>query len=70
MKNLADGKLDVDFALISEILPAPGVQLVGPLPPEFQRRIILSSGIASAATNREAASKFVKSLTSVRRRQP
>jgi molybdate transport system substrate-binding protein len=64
MKNLADGKLDVDFALISEILPAPGVQLAGPLPPEFQRKIVLSSGIASAATNREAASKFIKSLTS------
>jgi molybdate transport system substrate-binding protein len=63
MKNLADGKLDVDFALISEILPAPGVQLAGPLPPEFQRKIVLSSGIASAATNREAASKFIKSLT-------
>ncbi len=65
MKNLADGKLDVDFALISEILPAPGVQLVGPLPSEFQRRIVLSAGIASAAKSREAASKFIKSLTSV-----
>lgn len=63
MKNLADGKLDVDFALISEILPAPGVQLVGPLPPEFQRRIVLSAGIASAAKSREAAGKFIKSLT-------
>ena len=64
MKNLADGKLDVDFALISEILPAPGVQLAGPLPPEFQRRIVLSAGIASTAKSREAASKFIKSLTS------
>jgi molybdate transport system substrate-binding protein len=64
MKNLADGKLDVDFGLISEILPAAGVQLAGPLPPEFQRKIILSAGIASAATNREAAGKFVKALTS------
>ena len=63
MKNLADGKLDVDFALISEILPASGVELAGPLPPEFQRRIILSAGIASAATSREAAGKFVKALT-------
>jgi molybdate transport system substrate-binding protein len=64
MKNLADGKLDVDFALISEILPAAGVQLVGPLPSEFQRKIVLSAGIGSAATNREAASKFIKALTS------
>jgi molybdate transport system substrate-binding protein len=64
MKNLADGQIDVDFALISEILPAAGVQLAGPLPPEFQRKIILSAGIASAVTNREAAGKFVKALMS------
>ena len=64
MKNLADGQIDVDFALISEILPAAGVQLAGPLPPEFQRKIILSAGIASGATNREAAGKFVKALMS------
>jgi len=63
MKNLADGKVDVDFALISEILPASGVQLAGPLPPEFQRQIVLSAGIASSTKNRAAASKFIKSLT-------
>ncbi len=33
MRNLADGHVDVAFALVSEILPAPGVQLAGPLPP-------------------------------------
>jgi molybdate transport system substrate-binding protein len=64
MKNLADGKLDVDFALISEILPAPGVQLAGPLPAEFQRRVVMAAGIASSTKNREEAGRFVKSLTS------
>lgn len=64
MKNVADGKVDVAFGLISEILPAPGVQLAGPLPAEFQKPIILSAGIASSTRNREASDRFIRSLTS------
>jgi molybdate transport system substrate-binding protein len=64
MKNVASGQVDVALALISEILPAPGVQLAGPLPAEFQKRIIMSAGIASSTKNREAANKIIKSLTS------
>jgi molybdate transport system substrate-binding protein len=64
MKSIASGQVDVAFGLISEIIPAPGVQLAGPIPPEFQRRIIMSSGIAASTKNREAASAIVKSLTS------
>ncbi|MGP0073455.1 MAG: molybdate ABC transporter substrate-binding protein [Bryobacteraceae bacterium] len=63
MKSLADGSVDLALAPISEILPAPGVQLAGPLPAEFQKRVVLSAGIASATKNREAASKFIKALT-------
>jgi molybdate transport system substrate-binding protein len=63
MKNLADGKVDLALAPISEILPAPGVQLAGPLPAEFQKRVVLSAGIASTTKNRDAASKFIKALT-------
>ena len=64
MASVAEGKIDVAFALISEILPAPGVQLAGPLPPEFQKRIIMTAGIASSTKNREAANQIIKSLTS------
>jgi molybdate transport system substrate-binding protein len=64
MANVASGQVDVAFALISEIVPAPGVQLAGPLPPEFQKRIIMTAGIASSTKNREAASQIIKSLTS------
>jgi len=63
MKNLADGKVDLALAPISEILPAPGVQLAGPLPAEFQKRVVLSAGIASATKNRDAARKFIQALT-------
>lgn len=64
MKNLADGKVDLALALVSEVLPASGVQFAGPVPSEFQRKIIMTAGIAGATKNREAANQFVKSLTS------
>jgi molybdate transport system substrate-binding protein len=63
MKNLAGGQIDVAIALVSEILPAPGVQFAGPFPPEFQRRIIMSAGIASSTKNRAVCQKIIKSLT-------
>ena len=63
MKSLADGNVDLALAPISEILPAPGVQLAGPLPAEFQKRVVLSAGIASATKNRDAARKFILALT-------
>ena len=64
MASVAAGQVEVTFGLVSEILPAPGVQLAGPIPPEFQKRIIMSAGIASSTKNREAASAIIKSLSS------
>jgi molybdate transport system substrate-binding protein len=64
MASVADGQVDVAFALISEIVPAPGVQLAGAFPPEFQRPITMSAGIASSTKNRETVEKIIKSLTS------
>ena len=64
MASVAGGQADAAFGLISEIVPAPGVQLAGPFPPEFQRLITMSAGIASSTTNREAVDKIIKSLTS------
>jgi len=63
MENLAGGQVAIAFGLISEIQPAPGVQLAGPLPAEFQRKIVLSAGIASSTKNREAVGGFIKRLT-------
>jgi len=65
MKNLASGQVDVALALISEILPAPGVQLAGPLPSQFQRAVTMAAGIASSTEDREAVEKIIHGLTSV-----
>lgn len=63
MASVAGGQTDLAFALISEILSVPGVQLAGPFPPEFQKPIIMSAGIASSTRNRAVVDKIVKSLT-------
>jgi molybdate transport system substrate-binding protein len=64
MKNVAEGKVDVAFALISEIVPAPGVQLAGPVPPEFQRKVVMTAGVSSSTKQRDAVSGIIKSLSS------
>ena len=49
---------------ISEILPYPGVELAGPLPPDIQTYTMFSAGISAAAKNAEAAAALIKFLTS------
>jgi molybdate transport system substrate-binding protein len=64
MASVAAGQVDVAFGLVSEIVPAPGVQLAGAFPPEFQKRIIMTAGISSSTKNRDAANAIIKSLAS------
>jgi molybdate transport system substrate-binding protein len=64
MASVAAGQVEVAFGLVSEIVPASGVQLAGPIPSEFQKRIIMSAGIASSTKNREAAGAIIQRLAS------
>jgi molybdate transport system substrate-binding protein len=64
MASVADGQTDVAFALVSEIVSAAGVQLAGPLPSEFQRPIIMTSGISTSTNKRAAADKLIQLLMS------
>src|SRR4051812_47357451 len=52
---VARGEADIGFQQISELLPVPGIDLVGPLPPDIQQITIFSAGINVAAHEREAA---------------
>ena len=42
-----DGKSEMIFTLVSEILPAPGVELVGPLPTEVQSYISFAAAVSA-----------------------
>jgi molybdate transport system substrate-binding protein len=59
---VADGKADFGMTLVSEILPAKGVELLGPFPPEFQGYVRFSAAVSAGAKNPEAAAALIKYL--------
>ena len=63
-QNVADGKAEIGFGLISEIMPVHGAELVGPFPPVFQSSVTMTAGIGSASLNPEVARALIKFLTS------
>ena len=61
---VARGDAEIGFQQISELLPIPGIDFVGPLPPELQRVTVFSAGIATNAREPEAAKALIKFLSS------
>jgi molybdate transport system substrate-binding protein len=61
---LARGEAEIGFQQISELLPVPGIDVVGPLPPEVQKVSVFSAGIAAASRNAEAAVALIRFVTS------
>jgi molybdate transport system substrate-binding protein len=60
---VANGDVEIAMTQISEILPYPGVELAGPLPPDIQTYTTFAGGISAAAKNVEAAAALIKFLT-------
>jgi molybdate transport system substrate-binding protein len=58
------GDADLLITLVSEILPAPGVELVGPLPSEFRSDVTFAAGVSATAADPAAARAFLASLAS------
>jgi molybdate transport system substrate-binding protein len=61
--NVAGGQEELVLTLVSEILPAPGVELAGPFPSELQNYVSFRAGISANAENRDAAQAFINVLT-------
>jgi sugar lactone lactonase YvrE/ABC-type molybdate transport system substrate-binding protein len=61
---VARGEAEIGFQQISELLPVPGVDYVGPLPPEVQRVTVVSAGVAAGSKNRDAARALIRFLAS------
>jgi molybdate transport system substrate-binding protein len=59
---VADGKAEVGFFNISEVLPIPGVTLVGPLPADLQSYIVFAGVIPTNAAAPEQAAAFIQAL--------
>ena len=58
--RVADGSAEMILTLVSEILPAPGVQLVGPLPKEVQHYVNFAEGIGPNSKNVDAGKALMK----------
>jgi molybdate transport system substrate-binding protein len=48
----------------SELLPVPGIDYVGPLPPPVQRATVFSAGVVAASQNPNAARALIACLAS------
>jgi molybdate transport system substrate-binding protein len=57
--RVAQGDADMIITLMSEIMPAPGVELVGPLPAAFQNYVSFSAGVGAKVSDAAAAAKLV-----------
>ena len=61
---VARGEAEIGFQQISELLPIPGIDYVGPLPPEVQRTSVFSAGVAAGSRNANAARALIRCLAS------
>ena len=60
----ARGEAEIGFQQISELLPISGAELVGPLPPEFQKITIFSAALTKDSKAREQAKALIDFLAS------
>jgi molybdate transport system substrate-binding protein len=56
---VARGEAEIGFQQMSELLPVPGIDLVGPLPPDVQEITTFSAGVPVGARQSQAAKALV-----------
>ncbi|HET8563584.1 MAG TPA: substrate-binding domain-containing protein [Candidatus Binatia bacterium] len=61
---VARGEAEIGFQQVSELLPVPGIDYVGPLPPGVQRDTVFSAGVAAGTRISEAAYALIRFLAS------
>ena len=63
-KPLAKGEIELQIGQITEIVLAPGIELVGPLPAAIQNTTVLAAGILTASKTPESAKALINFLAS------
>ena len=61
---VARGEADIGFQQISELLPVPGIDYVGPLPNAAQNETVMTAAVAMSARSPKAAGALVEFLSS------
>ena len=62
---VANGDGDFGIQQLSELIGQPGIEVVGPLPPEIQAVTVFSAGVSTTSAEPEAAQALVAYLASV-----
>ena len=60
--SVAAGKTEMIVTLISEIMPAKGLQYVGPLPTKFQNYVAFAAGISPKSAETAASAAVIRLL--------
>jgi molybdate transport system substrate-binding protein len=63
---VANGDADLGVQQLSELIGQPGIEVVGPLPPEIQAVTVFSAGVSARSAEREAAQALVAYLASAK----
>lgn len=61
---VARGEAELGFQQVSELLPIPGVDFIGELPPEAQKTVLFSAGITKNVSNLGASRDLIAFLAS------
>jgi molybdate transport system substrate-binding protein len=60
---VARGDAEIGFQQVSELLPVPGIEFLGPLPEEIQEVTVFAAGLHVGAKEPDGAKALVKFLT-------
>ena len=60
---VAKGEVELGMVVITQILTTPGVDFVGPLPPEIQSYVMFTVGVSASSRAPDAAKDLIKFLT-------
>jgi molybdate transport system substrate-binding protein len=61
---IAKGEVEIGLGGIGEIMAAPGIELVGPLPETIQNYTLFAAGIAASSKEPKAGGAFIRFLVS------
>jgi molybdate transport system substrate-binding protein len=58
------GEAEIGFQQVSELLPVPGIEIVGLIPAEAQKVTIFAAGISATSQHPDAAKALIDFLAS------